>query len=234
MINRGWVYFGMAVAMAVSGSALLEAQKGSKGKPGPTPAVATFRCPGLECPTENPVTDGIQGDGLGPYDAADGATIDSLGELSLRPAANGRFLFLDFSYGSASCGAACRRTFDTLAIDSTTLAVFHTNVIDPATGAEAADGLRSIPVGATWPSRLKIAFNTFGENGEEILWAVRFNPRDYSPSDHIAIVRTGERTWEAFATDEERAMLVSSARRQKGYTIEGLYAMPFRVAITMP
>lgn len=222
-----------AIVLCAGWNTLAEAQKGGKGKPTSLPATGTFQCPGLDCPADVPVSDGIQADGPVPYGAADGAVIDSLGEFSLRPD-NGRFLVLDFSSGSATCGAACRRTFATIHIDSSNLTVFHTNVIDPATGAEAADGLRSIPVGATWPSRLKIAFNTTGAGGEEIRWAVRFNPRDYAPSDHVAVVRTGVDTWEVFADDEQRAMLVSACCRQKGNTNEGLYAMPFRVRISTP
>ena len=234
MSYRGWISVAGAVIVVAGTAALVEAQKGGKGKPASTPAAASFRCPGLECPTNDPAPDGIQADGPIAYENADGATIDSLGEFSLQPVANGRFLSLDFSNGSASCGAACRRTFASIQIDSDNVTVFHTNVIDPGTGAEAAGGLRSIPIGATWPSRLKIAFNTRGAAGEEIRWAVRFNPRDYAPSDHVAVMRISVNTWEVFATDEERAMLVSTCCRQKGDTNEGLYVMPFKVRITTP
>ncbi|MBA3639068.1 MAG: hypothetical protein H0W53_07265 [Acidobacteria bacterium] len=172
---------------------------------------AAFRCfrdhRRLECPIDDPVPDGIQADGPLPYDATDGATIDSLGEFALQPVSNGRFLLLDFSHGSATCGAACRRTFATIQIDCNNLTVFHTNVIDPATGAEAADGLRSIPVGATWPSRVKIAFNTTGAAGEEIRLGRQVQPprlRAIGPCvgrshqrEHVGSVRQRRRTRDA-------------------------------------
>ena len=217
----------------------MDAQKG--GKPTTRPATGTFRCPGPDCPTADPtaipavLTDGIQGDHFAvPFSAADGATVDTVGEFSLRLVPNARSLFLDFSNGSAPCGAGCRRNFTSLSITSDNLAWFHTNVIDPATGGEAANGVLSIPVGSTWRSRLKIAFDTTGANGERIQWAVRFNPRDYYPSDHISVFRSSLSTWEVFATEAERAMLVSVCCRQKGYTNEGLYVMPFRVHVTTP
>jgi len=218
----------------------IDAQKGG-GKPTSKPATGMFRCPGPDCPVADPtgpiavLTDGIRGDHFAlPYAAADGATIDTVGEFSLRLVPNGRFLFLDFSNGSPTCGAACRRNFTSIEIDSVNLALFHTNVINPATGGEAGNGVLSIPVGATWRSRLKIAFDTVDSGGQRIQWAVRFNPRDYYPSDHISVFRSSSTSWEVFATDSERAMLVSTCCRQKGTTNEGLYVMPFRLRVTMP
>jgi hypothetical protein len=217
----------------------IDAQKG--GKPTAKPATGTFRCPGPECPQADltaipPVfTDGIRGDNFAvAYSAADGATIDTVGEFSLQGLPSGRFLLLDFANGSATCGAGCRRNFTTLEIDADNSAWFHTNVIDPATGGEAGNGILSIPVGATWRSRLKIAFNTVRPDGQGIQWAVRFNPRDYYPSDHISVFRSSSTSWEVFATSAERAMLVSACCRQKGTTNEGLYAMPFRLHVTTP
>ncbi|MCA1558707.1 MAG: hypothetical protein LC753_01325 [Acidobacteria bacterium] len=228
--------FGLLLAAL---TAPVAAQKG--GKPTSKPATGLFRCPGTDCPTADPtalppiLTDAIQGDQFAsPFLAADGASIDTVGEFSLRLLPNERSLFLDFSNGSPLCGAACRRSFANIAIDYGNVAFFHTNVIDPATGGEAGNGLLSIPVGATWRSRLKLAFDTVGPNGERIQWAVRFNPRDYYPSDHISIFRSSLTTWEIFATDAERAMLVSVCCRQRGYTNEGLYAMPFRLHVSTP
>jgi len=222
------------ILVTLSGS--LSAQKG--GKPTSKPATGVFRCPGTECDPEAVpavLTDAIRGDQVSlAFSASDGATIDTLGEFSLRLVPNGRFLFLDFSNGSPLCGAACRRDFASIEIDSDSLMVFRTNVINPATGEEAADGLRSIPVGATWRSRLNVGFDTVGPNGERVQWAVRFNPRDYYPSDHISVFRSSLTTWELFATDAERAMLVSTCCRQRGNTNEGLYAMPFRVHVRTP
>lgn len=229
---------GVALLLAAQGPSI-DAQKG--GKPTVKPATGTFRCPGPDCPTADPtavpavLTDGIQGDQFSvPFSAADGATLDAVGEFSLRLVPNGRSLFLDFSNGSPLCGAACRRKFTGLSLDSDNLTLFHTNVIDPATGGEAANGVLSIPVGATWRSRLKIAFDTTGPTGERIQWGVRFNPRDYYPSDHISVSRSSLTTWEVFATEAERAMLVSVCCRQRGHTNEGLYVMPFRLHVTTP
>jgi hypothetical protein len=230
----------LAIATLLAGYApSMYAQKG--GKPTTRPAIGTFRCPGPDCPAADPaaippvLTDGIRGDQYAlSFSTADGATIDTVGEFSLRLEPNGRFLFLDLSNGSALCGAACRRNFTSLSIDADNLTWFHTNVIDPATGAEAGNGVLSIPVGATWRSRLKIAFDTTGPSGERIQWAVRFNPRDYYPSDHISVFRSSLTTWEIFATDAERAMLVSVCCRQKGHTNEGLYVMPFRLHVSTP
>ncbi len=230
----------LVVGMLLSSQApSLVAQKG--GKPTSKPATGTFRCPGPDCPVADPtaqpavLTDAIRGDQFAlPYSAGDGATIDTLGEFSLRLVANGRALLLDFANGVPQCGTACRRNFTSLEIDADNLTLFHTNVIDPVTGGEASSGLLSIPVGATWRSRLKIAFDTVGAAGERIQWAVRFNPRDYYPSDHIWVFRSSSTSWELFATDAERAMLVSTCCRQRGTTNEGLYAMPFRLHVTTP
>ncbi len=71
-------------------------------------------------------------------------------------------------------------------------------------------------------------------SGQTIQWAVRFNPRDYYPSDHISVTRTANKQWVLLATSAERAMLVSVCCRQKTYTNEGLYAMPFSVTVNEP
>ena len=204
-----------------------------KGKPIRT-ATGTFRCPGLECPANQVIADAIQSDGMGAYGESDGAAIDRVNEFALWLRPNGRFLSLDFSNGVTPCGTSCRRDFQTMEIDASKSAGFHTNVIDPISGTEAKNGLMSIPVGATWPSRLKIVFNTQSPSGEEIAWAVRFNPRDYPPSDHLLVTRTSTTSWEVLATTDERAMLVSVCCGQQGYVNEGLYALPFRLRITGP
>jgi hypothetical protein len=214
----------------------VEAQQGGK-KPSSQPASAQFRCPGADCPQSDPdadppvISDMVMADLWDTaYEPLDGTRIDTYGEFALYMEATGRYVTLDFSDGPAPC-STCRRTFTTIAIDSSYNATLHTNVIDPATGKEAADGLRSIPLGATWRARLNIAFNTTGPAGETIRWAVRFNPRDYYPSDHIWVTRTASDTWELYSTSAERAMLVSVCCRQKGYTNEGLYVMPFRISL---
>jgi hypothetical protein len=170
-----------------------------------------------------------------PYLAAEGAMLGTSGEFALIPKPGGRALVLDFSNGPAPCDG-CRRDFQTITVDNTNQLVFQTNTIDPATGEEASDGLRSIPVTGTWRARLKVAFNTVNQQGEGIAWGVRFNPEGYPPSDYIYATRTGLNSWVLYATEAERAMLLSPAPccHQKGRTNEGLYVMPFRVMITTP
>ena len=233
---NAWM-LGLGIAILSLGSAI-DAQKGKP--PAPVAATALFRCPGELCPAADPtsmppvLTDAVTGDQYEMvYGAADGSQIDSAGEFALFLKPNGRSLWLDFANGPAPC-AGCRRTFASIAIDAAYAGVFHSNVIDPATGNEASLGLRSIPVGATWRSRLKVAFNTVSTSGQTIQWAVRFNPRDYYPSDHISVTRTATKQWVLLATSAERAMLVSVCCRQKTYTNEGLYAMPFSVTVNEP
>ena len=236
MPSRNLTVTTVAVAFALlSLGPPLAAQKGKP--PAPVPATGSFRCPGTSCPeadaTATPpvLTDAVTGDVFDlAYGAADGASIDSTGEFALFLQNNGRKLRLDFLNGPAPC-AGCRRTFPAIEITAALGAVFHTNVVDPVTGLEPSLGLRAIPLGATWPSRLKIAFNTVNASGQTVQWAVRFNPRDYAPSNHIYVTRTGTSEWVAYATTAEHAMLVSVCCRQKSYTNEGLYVMPFRVVI---
>jgi hypothetical protein len=236
MVRARWCY-ALLVVLAFLLTPL-GAQRGGGGKnPTSQPATAWFRCPGLACPIANSptLTDAIWGDLFDqPYLYADGAVLGTTGEFSLTPKPGGRSLTLDFSNGPPPC-VGCRRDFQTITVDADNLLVFQNNTIDPATGEEARNGLRSIPVGQTWRSRLKVAFNTVNQQGENIAWGVRFNPRDYAPSDHIWATRTGLNSWVLFATEAERAMLVSPPPccHQKGRTNEGLYVMPFRVAITV-
>jgi hypothetical protein len=117
-------------------------------------------------------------------------------------------------------------------VEATTL---QTNVVIPGTDTEAANGLLSIPVGATWPAKMKLIFNlpdpVIGARG----WAVRFNPRDYPGSTHLAVTRESETTWIIEATASHLAKLVSTGGRRDGGTIdEGLYIMPFRIRATRP
>jgi len=127
--------------------------------------------------------------------------------------------FCRWTFRMAPRGVARRAgaLFSILEIDSDPLALFHTNVIDPVTGGEASNGLSSIPVGATWPSRLKLAFDTVASDGKVIQWAVRFNPRDYPPSDHVSVLRTSLTSWEIFATSGPSAPPAPAARRRVQY-----------------
>jgi hypothetical protein len=199
--------------------------------PSARPAAGLFRCPGAACSS----ADGIQADGFdAPYASADGALLDSASEFSLRPAGT-RGIFLDFRNVIAPCAAAtCQKNFETLMITAAQSSWFHTNVVNPATGEPVADGLLGIPIGVTWPSRLKIAFSTPNAGGTNVAWAVRYNPTDYPGSDLLRITRIDAATWDVEASATDRAMLVSFiSRRQGGNVNEGIYSMPFKVRVTV-
>ena len=190
-----------------------------------------FRCPGAACSS----ADGIQADGFDAvYTSADGALVDTASEFSLRPAGT-RGIFLDFRNVIAPCAAAtCQKHFETLTITSAQSAFFHTNVVNPATGETVTGGLLSIPIGATWPSRSKIGFNTTNAAGTNVAWAVRYNPTDYPGSDLLRITRIDAATWDVEALATDRAMLVSFiSKRQGGNVNEGIYSMPFKVRVTV-
>ena len=195
--------------------------------PADQPATATFRCAALvaNCPAFA-LPDGIRGDGS-PY----AAVLNSNRELRLELlSGGGRTIWLDFTNGPA-CLTGCRRTFDTLFLDSV---LVQTNVVD-ASGAEVSNGLLSIPVGGSSHARLKIAFNTLNATGQTVLWAVRFNPETYPGSDHVTVTRTAANTWEVEAMGSDRALLVSSILRKNGSELqEGPFFMPFRITVVSP
>jgi hypothetical protein len=199
------------------------------GKPTSQPATALFRCPGSACSS----ADGIQADGFdAPYASADGAQLDTVSEFSLRPV-GARGIVLDFRNVLAPCASNCQKNFETLTVTSAQSTIFHTNVINPNTGDLADNGLLSIPVGATWPSRLKLGFNTPNASGTDVAWAVRYNPTDYPGSDLLHITRIDATSWDVEASPADRAMLVSFISRRQGNVNEGLYSMPFKVRVTV-
>lgn len=223
------------MALFAGASLALDAQK--KVSKTNEPASAVFRCPGAACPVADPtavppvLTDAITGDGVDlAYTPADGATIDTVGEFLLRFEPTGRTAVLDFSNGPAPC-SGCRRDFTAMTLGDHNRASIHTNIIDPATGDTASQGIRTIPVGQTWPSRLKIGFDTYRADGTVVAWSVRFNPDGYAPSNYLWVTRLSDKQWQISATSE-RAMLVSTCCRQRGVTNEGLYVMPFRLVVT--
>ena len=154
--------------------------------------------------------------------------LDGLGEAYLGlNTGGGRFLWLDFRNGPLRLQGD-RRHFDTLMLDSL---IFHTNMVD-ASGNEVSGGLRTLQVGQSSASRLKIAFNTLSPSGESIAWAVRFNPDAFPGSDHITVTRLSTTTWEIEATSADRAVLVSGVRRTQ--IVEGPFTMPFKAVLTSP
>src|SRR5262245_34323422 len=167
----------------------IDAQKGAKPpKQVDTPGTATFRCNGPTAQTRQPpgtlcgpaatwgVPDAITGDG-NPYIGV-GTTVGGSGaflrfdgefDLTVRPE-NNRMAFLNFeSWLSPPSG---RKTFDFADLTGIGL---NTNVILPGTTTVAGNGILSIPVGETWPTR--IIGNWTDPYG--VRYTIRFNPTDY-------------------------------------------------------
>lgn len=205
----------------------LSAQKGKPTSPQPQPATLTFRCafstdPADPCPVGS-VPDGIRADQARAYVSV----LDGLGEAYLElKSGGGRFLWLDFRNGPPRFSDD-RRHFDVLMLDSL---IFHTNMVDLG-GNEVAGGLRSLAIGQSSRSRLKIAFNTLSPTGESIGWSLRFNPDGYAGSDHVTVTRVTATTWEVEATAADRAVLVSGVRRTQ--IIEGPFTMPMKATLTL-
>jgi hypothetical protein len=229
------------IAMITMASPVATAQKGGKPKTQDRSATAAFRCAGLEpCgPSGFVVSDSIAGDGgayVGVGDLISGseAFLRSDGEFSfdLR-AGGGGFVYLKFAEQVAGpSGSVSRKTFDEATLDS-----FHlnTNVINPATGQDASGALLAIPVGQTWPSRIK----AFWTDPYGIDYVIRFNPDQYPGSTSVWITRESETTWSIEAGHAEIARLVSIPHDPKGKpgslaADEGLYVLPFRILVTVP
>lgn len=192
------------------------------------PAVITFRCtatmPDTICPETATLSDGVRGDGQD-YSGV----LRGNGEANLTlQAGSGRTIWLDFRKGTTASCPICRRDFDTLFVDSV---IVQTNVVD-ASGAEVAEGLRSIPIGGTSAARVKVAWNRLNSLGETVQWAVRFNPEYYPGSDHVTVRRTATNTWEVEAYSSDRALLVSNILRKRGSgQQEGPFHMPFQMRV---
>jgi hypothetical protein len=212
---------------AVVLSSPIHAQKGKPVRPTSEPASLAFRCafstdPFDPCPAGF-VPDGVRSDTTAVYTAV----LDSLGEAYLQLATGGgRFLWLDFRNGPTRLPGD-RRHFDTLMLDDVW---FHLNVVDSA-GNEIDGGLRSLAIGQSSESRLKVVFNTISPTGESIAWAVRFNPEGFPGSDHITVRRLSQTAWELEATPNDRAVLVSGVR--KTFLSEGPFYMPFKAVLSL-
>jgi hypothetical protein len=234
----------LAVVICLVSMPLLDAQKGGKPKPPADQSVtAKFRCDTLDplapcVPDGLLLSDAITGDGstyvgVGDWQSGSGAFLRAAdGEFSLDINAGGnRWILLDFRHVVLPPSGFHRKTFETVKLDA-----FHlnTNVIDPATGLQAADGLRSIPVGAQWPSLIKAGWaDTYG-----FLYNIRFNPEGFPGSTNIAVTRVSQNSWTIEATELHVARLVSPPQSGKGKptgpTDEGLYTMPFKITVTAP
>jgi hypothetical protein len=157
-----------------------------------------------------------------------GAFLRSDGELEVivRPA-GGRFVFVNFERIVRSPDLTARKTFDFADLEGFDL---NTNVVNPATNDLAGNGALSIPIGATWPMRIKGTWNDpYG-----VGYAIRFNPTDYPGSTHAWVTRNGENSWTWFATEADVARLVSPGIHQRGPRDEGWYRMPFEIVFTVP
>jgi hypothetical protein len=239
-------YLGFAaVVIGLGLTADLGAQKGGKPKAVDKVAIGTFRCNGPTAATHDPVgaacgpfaewgvRDAITGDG-NPYIGAgttvggSGAFLRSDGELELiLRAGGGRLVFLNFESVIQPPGSLARKTFDYADLESIDL---NTNVIDPRTNDVAANGALSIPVGATWPTRVKGNWSDpYG-----VGYVIRFNPTDYPGSTHAHVTRTSDNSWTWFATDVDVARLVTLGTKRQGWIDEGWYRLPFEIAITVP
>jgi hypothetical protein len=230
----------LAVAVCLSARPTLVAQKGGKPKPVDQSATASFRCAGLGsaplCGASGIVVpDSITGDGrpyvgTGTAIQGSGAFLRADGEFALEiRSGGGRTVHLSFAEQVAPpTGTFFRKTFTQATLES-----FHlnTNVIDPVSGADASGALLAIPVGQTWPSRIK----AFWTDPYGVEYTIRFNPRDYPGSSHVSVSRDSDRTWTIEALYTDVARLVSPPQGRRGsLTDEGLYSMPFKLTFTVP
>jgi hypothetical protein len=220
------------------------AQKGGKPKPpAEQRATATFRCAFVQegtdlCGAEHFVeADKITGDGQPYVGSGDtisgtGAFLRSDGELELqirKGDADNRFIFLNFRHQTTGPAGPHRKTFDIWVAEGITV---NTNTIDRRTGLVATDGLRGIPVGHTWPTRIK---GNFGGPGD-VLYTIRFNPDNYPGSTYVDASRVSENSWIIEATEFHVAQLVSPDTKggKREPTDEGFYLMPFKLTLTVP
>jgi hypothetical protein len=221
-------------AMMLAGPADAQQTQKAPAKPtGPTPVIASFRCPlGPDCSG----TDGIAGDGLPGYTAslAGSSSVANSGDLylELQPGL-GRFMSLDFAHviGTPPCAAArtCRKTFTTVFTDSVQPASV-TNPVD-AMDTELPNGLLSISVGQSVHARFKLNFAD--PSGRSLLWTIRFNPTMYPGSGYVTVTRASTTSWtiEASGSDVAELVAISTDRGKQVMTYEGYYSIPFMIWI---
>ena len=251
MSLRGAITLVSLVCLALTPT--LGAQKGGKQKAVDKPGIAVFRCAGPTASSHtdtNGVPDGVP---CGPYvdgfapdypDAITGdgrAYIGGAGETTVGGSgaflrvdgefdlivrvANGRKVFLNFeSLVTAPLG---RKNFDFA--DATEFGL-NTNVVIPGTETVAGNGLLSVPIGQTWPTRIKGGWvDTYG-----VGYSIRFNPTAYPGSTHASVRRDAENAWTIFATDTDIARITSPGVRHQGPVDEGSYRMPFEITFVVP
>lgn len=211
-----------------------KSQNAQKSTSGPTPVIASFRCPlGLDCYG----TDRIFGDGQGSYTGNLGASTNvNPGDFYLTLQSGiGRFVALDFSQqsGTAPCVAAktCQKNFTTVYADGLPVPGTLTNPVD-AMGALLPNGFFSISVGQSVHARFKLDFSD--PYGRSLLWTIRFNTVLYPGSGYVTVTRTSTTTWivEAMASDVAELVSLTTARGKSVEANEGFYSMPFKIMVT--
>ena len=246
MFRRCLGFVSVVVCLGLSADHL-GAQKGGKPKPVDKNATVTFRCNGPTAATHEPpgtpcgpsatwgVPDGITGDGNSyvgtggaPVYPNTGAFLRSDGELEVIVRTGGRrFVFLNFESIVQSPDVTARKTFDFADLEGFDL---NTNVVNPATNDLAGNGALSIPIGSTWPTRVKGNWtDPYG-----VPYSLRFNPPDYPGSTYAWVTRNSENSWTWFATESDVARLVSPGVHHQGPRNEGWYRMPFAIDFTVP
>lgn len=214
----GLVVLGRLVLL---GSAL--AQGGVKPRGGTTPATATFREPALGFDGDR-----VDSDGKGTYiNKVDRAKVylqsgahyaDFV--LDLVTTKGVRELFVDFG----DCAAApCSPPF---AQDT----VFYNTVLQTRRA-----NLPAMEVGETTAARLHLGFWAPDETGENVAWAVRFDPLDTSTgcedSSTVALTRVDASTWVIEADLNDVACL--AALRNSLWELRGKYRLPLQVTVKL-
>jgi hypothetical protein len=210
----------------VASRSALAAKGGNPGPPPPPPsdqpAVGAFRCPGPECIG----VDRLTGDG----NTYVGKIWGSTGEFRLDLTDPSRSLTLDYS--DQLDGTIGRRWTSLMTITGASGAVLQTNVMIPGTSTEAPNGLRAIPIGDTWPARMRLGFNITSPTGVDLVWGNRFN-EFYAGSTLLSVTRVSTSQWIIEATPGHIDYALSIAdRRHGGEVFEGLYRLPFRLTVT--
>jgi hypothetical protein len=205
-------------------------------------ATATFRCNGAAVTSVNPISpcqngDTMAGDSLGPYvggptggsNAADGAYIDSSGDLYLVVQhGSGRAVY----FGFTAPNPGDLRTFGS--IWSFHLQASLCGAYDSANHTIA---LSSVPMNQTVNGWCDWNFFDTSNTADTYLWTVRFDPVHYPGTNYVSVTRTGQAAWtiEADASTGALAELIASTTSGRYVTSgEGFYQMPFSVSVTQP
>ena len=211
---------------ASAGSADSLFAKGGGGKPPSLEraVLADLRCPGPACTT----IDRLLSDGA-PY----AVNVGGDGNLGFALTDPSRRVVFDFTDCVEPC-VSVRRWFTQASVGQPHSLWMHTSVLIPGTEDETPLGLHAIPVGDTWFSRIKILFRMIDPAGNEIAWAIRYNPF-FPGSTNLQVTRLSETEWLLEATSSQRAWLQAAptGKRAGDPTFEGNYVMPFQMRITV-